>query len=300
MKIAFFHNGNDAFIKPIIEQLSKKHEVKELMVQDLQGMFELMMWADVSWFEWCVEHIVQASHLPKVCKIVTRVHRYEVFSNAPDLIKWDYVDRLIKVSSNLDKYLDGRVGDVKQVVIKNGVDLKKCNFVEKKHGYNLAFIAYLHPRKNFPLALQIIKKLVDIDSRYTLYVAGSYQDKVSEDYSLHMIKTLGLEKNVIHCGWIDNINDWLQDINYVLSTSIHESFGFGIAEAMAAGCKPIIHNFDGAESIWDKKWLFNTVDEAVGFVSGEFNSREYRDFVKDNYNFNDKIKEIEKMIGELK
>ena len=300
MKIAFFNNGNNTFIKPIIESLSKTYETKELDVADLQAMFELMMWSDVSWFEWCIESAVQASHLPRVCKKIVRLHRYEAFTNIPDRIKWDHIDRLITVSNNVDKYLEGRTGDVKRVLIKNGVDLSKIKYTEKQNGFNIAFIAYLHPRKNLPLALQIIKKLVDMDDRYTLYIAGKYQDTVSEAYTVYLIKELGIEKNVIHCGWIENIDDWLQDINYVLSTSIHESFGYGIAEAMSSGCKPIIHNFDGADDIWDKKYLFNTVDEAVRMVNGNFKSSEYRKFIKDNYNFNDKIKEIEKMIGELK
>ena len=300
MKIAFFHNGNNHFLNPIIEALSERHETRSFLVNDLQAMFDNMVWSDVSWFEWCIEHIVQASHLPRVCKNVCRLHRYEAFTNVPDRVKWDYVDRLILVSENLDELLKSRTGNVQRVYIRNGVDLSKIDFVSKRKGHNIGWIGYLNPRKNFNMALQIMKKLVDIDDKYMLYIAGKYQDRLSEGYVNYIVEKLGIQKNVIFCEWVDNINDWLKDINYILSTSVHESFGYGIAEGMSSGCKPIIHGFDGAEKIWGDR-LFYTVDQAVEMImNDEFNSTEYRAYIRDNYNFDDKIKEIEKMLKGLK
>ena len=300
MKIAFFHNGNDTFIKPIIERLSKTHETQSMSVTDIQAMFELMMWSDVSWFEWCIEHIVQASHLPRVCKMVVRLHRYEAFLKHPDEVNWDYVDRLVLVTDIIKPYLEGRTGKVKRQTIKNGVDLSKIHFKKKSKGFKLGFIAYIHPRKNFPMVLQIIKKLVDIDPRYTLYIAGRYTDKLTEDYTNYLVKEMGIENNVIFCGWVNNIGDWLKDINYVVSGSTYESFGYNIAEGMASGAKPIIHNFPGVEDIWGKDGLFNTVDEAVEMIqSDKFDSESYREYIQENYNFEDKIVEIEKMLKGL-
>ena len=300
MKIAFFHNGNDTFIKPIIERLSKTHETQTLSVTNIQEMFQLMMWSDVSWFEWCIEHIVQGSHLPRVCKNVVRLHRYEAFTPMPDKVKWEYVDKLILVTNIIDEYLEGRTGEVKRQVIKNGVDLSKVKFKNKHKGFKLGLIAYIHQRKNFPMILQIIKKLADIDPRYTLYIAGRYTDKLTEDYTNYLVKEMGIQDNVIFCGWVNNIGDWLRDINYVVSSSTFESFGYSIAEGMASGAKPIIHNFPGVDDIWGKENLYNTVDEAVEMImSDKFDSESYREYIIKYYNFDDKINEIEKMLKGL-
>ncbi len=72
-----------------------------------------------------------------------------------------------------------------------------------------------------------------------------------------------LENNFILHGWINEVDKFLEDKDYTLSTSIHESFGYNIAEAMARGIKPIIHNFDGAKSLWPSELIYNTIDEAV-------------------------------------
>ena len=297
MKIAFFHNGNDHFIKPILEALSENYQTKDVLVSDLQEMFNEMLETDIAWFEWCTNAIIQASHLPRVCKTIVRLHRYEAFTDMPDRVKWDYVDRLVLVSRNLDDLLKERTGNVQRVYINNGVDLSKIDFREKHKGHNIAFIGFLNARKNFGLALQIFKKLVDIDNKYMLYVAGKFQDMLIKEYIDYIVEKLGLSRNVIMCGWIDGINEWLKDVNYVISTSMHESFGYGIAEAMASGCKPVIHGFVGADKIWGKDKLFYSVDQAVEMICNDkFDSNEYRKYIQENYNFADKIKEIEKML----
>ena len=86
----------------------------------------------------------------------------------------------------------------------------------------------------------------------------------------------------------------------MLSTSIHESFGYGIAEAMARGIKPVIHDFLNADEIWDKRFLFNTVDEAVDMILDDsYDSEAYRDFIKSRFNLDDKVAEIRKLLSEL-
>src|SRR5688572_14549012 len=62
--------------------------------RDLQNF---LRGSDVVFFEWASELLATASHLPKACGIVTRLHRYEMYQWA-DRINWDAVDRLIVVS----------------------------------------------------------------------------------------------------------------------------------------------------------------------------------------------------------
>ena len=85
----------------------------------------------------------------------------------------------------------------------------------------------------------------------------------------------------------------LEDKNYILSTSIHESFGYNIAEAMVKGIKPVIYNFPYSKEIWDQKYLFNTIDEAVSLITEDnYVSYEYRDFVEKRYSLKKEIEQI--------
>lgn len=91
--------------------------------------------------------------------------------------------------------------------------------------------------------LQIMYELVKRDNRYKLYIAGKFQDDMLKMYWYYQVKEMKLDNNIIFDGWQSDIEEWLENKNYILSTSIHESFGYGIAEAMASGIKPVIHNF---------------------------------------------------------
>jgi glycosyltransferase involved in cell wall biosynthesis len=249
-RIVFFvKEGLDSFLGDIIKGLSGEYLVRKIIVSDFKQIDAGMEWADVCWFEWCDELVVYGSRLPlaRRKKLVCRLHRYEVFIGVPPKVEWSNVDRLVIVTRHLkdllDMYHPSIADKVKIEVIENGVDLSKYSFKRRSNGFNLAMVGYIHSRKNPVLLLQIIRKLADIDKRYKLYIAGQFQDKIIKLYWDYQVRRMGLESNVVFDGWQDDISKWLEDKNYVLSTSIHESFGYGIAEAMARGIKPIIHDF---------------------------------------------------------
>lgn len=299
-KIAFFvKQGMDSFLGDIIDGLSPIYEVKKIVVTQYKQIDEGMAWADICWFEWCDELIIYGSKLEMAehKKVVCRLHRYEVFSNYPTSVNWKNVDKLIIVTDHLKNLLSMLITDIEEkvdiVTVKNGVNLDKYKFNERHKGFNLAYVGYIHSRKNPVLLLQIISKLVKIDKRYKLYVAGQFQDSLIELYWNYQVKSMGLEHNVIFQGWQNNINKWLEDKQYILSASIHESFGYGIAEAMAMGIKPVIHNFVYANEIWDNHFLFNTIDEAVAMItSDDYCSKKYRSFIEDNYSLDKQLSSI--------
>ncbi|URZ07870.1 methyltransferase domain-containing protein [Clostridium felsineum] len=306
-KLAFFvKEGLDNFLVDVISGVSDEYDTRKIIVKSYDQINKWMQWADISFFEWCDELVIYASKLKMAekKKIVCRLHRYEVFTDYPKMVNWDNVDRLIIVTEHLEKLLKIQVPDIDErvhiVTVNNGVNLSKYKFKERKKGFNIAYVGYIHARKNPVLLLQIMKVLVEKDRRYKLYVAGKFQDGLIELYWKDQINKMQLQDNVIFHGWQNDIGAFFEDKNYLLSTSIHESFGFGIAEAMARGIKPIIHNFLFADEIWDKKFMFCTLNEAVEMIcEGEYNSKEYRAFIEVNYSLEDEIIKIKKVLEGL-
>ena len=77
---------------------------------------------------------------------------------------------------------------------------------------------------------------------------------------------------------VEDINDEKQmtalykTFNILLSTSLSESFGLSVAEALAAGTKSIVYrNSTASELIEDKKngYIVNNSEEAVQIILGE-------------------------------
>ena len=337
-KLAFI-TANDSFLDDIVSCLSEEFWVRKYIIPSSEilihkgakflaskglkifskvltniyeyfsrGIYKAIDWADIVWLEWANEVAIIGTNYngAKNKKVIVRLHRYEAFTNYIKQINWNVVDKLILVSSMMGKAIESVHPDVyskikdKIEIIYNGLDVEKIPFKEREPGYNIAWVAHIHSRKNPMLALQIISRLIKVDSRYKLHVAGDFQDKMLEIYLKYMVEEMGLENNVIFYGWVDDMDEWWEDKNYLLSTSVHESFGYNIAEAMARGIKPVIHNFFGAYELWPKKNIFNTIDEAVEMIiSGEYESEKYREFVE-KYSLDKQIRQIKEIIVSIK
>jgi glycosyltransferase involved in cell wall biosynthesis/ubiquinone/menaquinone biosynthesis C-methylase UbiE/Flp pilus assembly protein TadD len=307
-KLVFFAipNGGDKFLGDIINSLTEEYEIRKVIVTDLRQIEEAMGWADVCWFEWCDYLIDYASKLPvaREKKIICRIHRYEVFTNNVTKVNWENVDKLIVVTEHLIKLIEMSVPNIRSrvsiVAIQNGVDMNRYEFTERIKGYNIAYVGDIIYRKNPFLLIQIVEKLVKQNRQYKLYVAGNFKDPLIKMYWDYHVKEMGLENNVIFDGWQSNINEWLKDKNYLLAPTIHESFGFFIAEAMACGIKPVVHNFLYAKELWPERYLFNTIDEAVEIIkSNQYLSGEYRDYIEENYSLEWQLSQTRELLHEL-
>lgn len=306
-RIAFFvKSGMDSFLADIIKGISSDYITKKIIVRNTAQIDSGMKWADICWFEWCDELLIYGSNLniSKEKKIICRLHRYEVFTEQPSKVNWSHVDKLLIVTDHLKNLLKVSVPEIESYTsietFKNGVDLNRFKLEKREKGFNIAYIGYIHMRKNPVLLLQILKSLSEKDSKYKLFIAGKFQDSLAKLYFQYQITEMKLENNVFFEGWQSDINQWLKNKNYVLSTSIHESFGYGIAEAMTRGIKPIIHNFPFAKEIWPEKYMFNTVQEAVDLITEiDYNSKEYRRYIEDHYSMERQLEGIKDILDKV-
>ena len=307
-KIVFLagDSGNFTFAIDIIRRLQQRGfqiRVVDDATLTARDLLRHMEWADIAWFEWGNGPIIPASHMPKVCRILCRIHRYEVYTDAPRRVNWANVDDLIFVShwvlQTFKALHDPSIGQKTRVhVVPNGVDVEKLPFRERGPGFNLGWIGRFHPHKNPALLVQIMAELVKRDSRYKCSMIGPIQDPVEYQYVMRMVEQLGLERNVVYEGVQRDVVKWLEDKNYILSTSVVESQGMAIMEGMAMGIKPVIHNWVGEpQYIYRPSYVFNTVEEAVNMITGgEYNSGEYRTLVAERYSLDKTMHTIETLL----
>lgn len=305
-KIAFFCGADGAtFLKPVAKALGQWHPIRVFDGKTAQQMAELMRWSDISWFEWCTNLAQIGSTLPKVCRTIIRLHRYEAYSEFIKQIRWENVDVLLTVGNSfvleaLKRWLPDIHNRVRIASIPNGVDVDAIKFVPRSAGKKVAFIASARLVKNPALMLQCMARLVQLDPEYKIYIAGDNTELLAEQYINYQVKELGLTDSVIFDGWQKDIPGWLADKHYLLVTSFIESQGMGCLEAMASGIRPIIHNFPGAKEIYGTSYLFNTPDDfCQQILSGRYDSAEYRDFVERRYSLSCQLLKIYELIASL-
>lgn len=305
-RIVFFvKQGMDSFLGDITEGLSNDYWVRKIIVTDFKQIDEGMEWADICWFEWCDELIGHGSRLPLAAqkRIICRLHSYEAFTPYINNVVWINVDKVVFIAEHIRSFVldkQKNLGYGQTVIIPNGVDIDKFTFRERTPGFSVAYVGYINYKKGPMLLLHTFKALYDSDKRYKLHIAGKFQDYRDELYFSHMINEMGIEKNVFYHGWQENINQWLEDKNYILCTSLLESQNLSVMQAMCKGIKPVIHNFVGAGHIYPGQFLWNTIDEAVNMVTSEkYDAEEYHDFVRTKYSLGNQLYSIKILLEEL-
>ena len=317
-KVAFFCGGDGFRQDNRIKQDKKIHEIAEFTKQRFEvhlfedqteeELVEVMKWSDICWFERCTNLAVTASKLPKVCKNIIRLHRYEAYKQWPQEVNWANIDILVTAGSSfvrdaLIQRVPGLDESTSIVTIPNGVNLEKFAFTNRRRGKNIAFLANLRMVKNPAFVLQCMQKLHYIDREYRLFFAGEFADAALEQYLKYMVDALDLRDVVFFdppMAGQEDVSCWLEDKHYIVSTSIIEGQSMGLLEGMACGLKPVIHNFPGADQAFPSEFLFNISEEfCEQILICRYEPQRYRRFVEENYPLQNQLIKINDIFMQL-
>jgi len=301
--------GMESFLGGIVNFFETKYEIKTCYSTNIQEVDSTIKWADIVWLEWANELTINLTNHPedilKDKHTICRLHSYEAFEGFANNIIWNKINDLIFVADHIKNIVVQQVPKLLQIVrgihvIPNGIDMNRFSFKERSIGKNLAFVGSINHKKGPLLLLHAFRELVKLDSEYRLFIAGAFQDTRYQLYFAQMIQEMDLENNIQMDGWIENINPWLEDKQYIVCTSILEGHPVGIMEAMARGLKPLIHNFVGAKGIYPDKYLWNAIPDFVRMATeNDYDPAEYKKFIETNYSLEKQLGSIDKIIQSM-
>ncbi len=273
--------GNDpwTFFEDVYQELASHHETdifkqrriqtpvfhqrvnRSLFRHDLSAFLRTH---DVVFFEWASDLLIAASRLPKQCRVVTRLHRYELFQWAPK-INWGVVDRIILVSQAMKRNFVAQFPDQEQktIVLPVGVSMEKFQWREKSFNGDIGLLCHLTPRKRvYDLILAFFTILSERNDLH-LHIGGAVPDGNEDYYDAlqKLVERLNLCDKVIFYGKITDSASWYRNIDIFVSNSFAEGLQVAPMEAMASGCYTISHHWDGAEELVPQANLFLTNDE---------------------------------------
>jgi glycosyltransferase involved in cell wall biosynthesis len=293
----------------ILTRIQASHDVWIVECNDQKGISGALMSADVCWIEWATDFAVRVTQLPRRCRTILRLHSFEAFCSFPQEIHWENVDDLILVDPYIREVLKNQVSDieakVRTHVVPNCVDMNRFYFKDKPRGKRIAFVGALRPAKNIPFLMQCFREIHASDPEYTLHVAGElFGTELHRNelcyYIQHIEKELGIHGHISFCGYVQDVSSWLDDKDFIFSTSIREGHPVNILEGMAKGLKPVIHNFPGAHYSYPKKWIFNTAQECRDIVlSPDFDRHAYLAHVKEHWSAEKILPQIDELLTYL-
>jgi len=314
-KVSFFCGGDGMrSLNEITKFIKRRFEVHLFEDQTEKELYESMKSSDICWFEQCANLAVTASKMPKVCSEIIRLQHHEAYKQWPKEVNWANIDILVTVGNSF--FRDALTQTVPKldestsiVTVPNGVNLEKFAFTNRQRGKNIAFLGNLGMVTNPAFVLQCMQKLHYIDPEYRLFFGEQFADAALEQYLRYMVDALGLRDVVFFAppaflrkqeGGAEDVDCWLEDKHYIVSTSIIEGDGMGLLEGMACGLKPVIHNFPGAEQAFPSEFLFNISEEfCEQILSDKYEPQWYRRFVEENYPLENQLININDIFTQL-
>jgi len=282
------------------------HEIKKDRYMDPKKI----NWADTVFFDFCDMSAQRSSHeedplwhlpeneekfqQPLDKNIIIRIHDLDAWVGQHNGVNWKWVNHVVFIASHIKEKVERELGErlngVQSHLIKHGLNIDRFTFRERAKGNKIAWVGNICHHKNLELALQVLAENPD----YELHVCGRPLCNWQKAYTEHFVKKNNLK--FFQQDWVEDINTFLEDKNYLLLTSCKEAFSFAVAEAMTKGIKPLIHRFYKAEEIWDEKYIWDKVSQVKPMLEGEYNSKEYRDYIETNYPLNKMLEEYNKII----
>lgn len=274
MLIDYFSSDNQYQVK--LDQWSNHN------VHDESQSRKLVEWADVVIAEWGLGNAVWYSKNKKPNQsLIVRMHLQEKNTPFPKKVLWENVDQIVFIAPGLKKEMIEHFPFLPQEKIKVIFNLVDTDFLNKEKlpdsNFNIGLMGISPSRKRLDMALDIFEKLWIQDNRYTLFVKGhlpnQYQwlwnrknERKYFEEAFRRINSSAWSNSVVFEGWGD-VSEWYRKINFVLSPSDFESFHLAVAEGMASKTIPVIRNWFGADLLYPKKYIFETVQEAVDIVT---------------------------------
>ena len=266
---------------------------------------------DVVFFEWASELLVDASHLPKTCGIVTRLHRYEMYQWV-DRVNWDAVDKIIVVShAKKDEFLTKFPAQTGKLVVSGpSTSLEKFTPQPKPFNGDIGILCHLTPRKRVYDLILSFHELVQDTNTLHLHIAGG-MDPAFEDYYCALqsiVADLGLQEKVTFYGNVADARNWFHKIDIFISNSYSEGLQVAPMEAMASGCYCLAHHWRGADELLPEEYLYFTDTELRNKILRYYDSPEtekmkqkerMRLIAEERFDINQTIKQVVQAVDEV-
>lgn len=275
---------------------------------DVEKSRKLLQWAELIFCEWLLGNAVwYAENKRPDQRLAVRVHRFELTTPWRQKIDHTKVDCFIAVSLYFVEKVIELVGCPrgKVTLIPNFLDVDAYQLgTAEERTFNLSMIGILPRKKGFRQALQVLRDLVEIDSRYSLTIYGKQPGDLPwlvnnpEEMAYYadcerFIEESNLKNQVHYSGWVD-VTKEMKNIGFVLSMSekdeLFESFHLAPADGFAGGGIGLLMKWNGVEYIYPEEYLCDTVDEITNRIHSyntatilDESSARGRAFIKDRY-----------------
>jgi glycosyltransferase involved in cell wall biosynthesis len=259
------------FAEPILKSL-KERDFNVVQCFDVDNMDWLYDRVDVLWVEWAEDYLLKILRERHECKVVVRLHRYELDKPHITAVNWSNCDLLVFVNDEVRNNFRKKCpeANVRTAVIPNAVDTDQILF-QKRKSFGKELVAYsirFGDVKDYKCAIDVMRKL---PKSYNLTIRAmpppeptdliEYADGLNVEFITDPIDLETIADKT-------DVNALLCGKDMLLSTSKYESFHYAIAEALCSGLQVFVRDWDrgGNPGQFWEKWLCDSPKAMVNKI----------------------------------
>lgn len=313
MNIAISDSCSLKFLKEVKEHWEKNHEVK----YEMGGSEFLAQWADLYYIDWFDNNVhylfnwYKENPQAKKPKFAIRVIDVDIWQRGVrDQAMVDFVDYWICIGEHLEDWLrkekDDATGELidwkgKLHLIKPGVDLQRFTLKEKEtDGFQIGMVlGDMWWYKNHMGGLDIFATLAQKDPRWHLHIRGQHEPgQYNPVMYEHYLESRGIKDRVTLYPFVEDMNEWYEQIDILLHPGMKEAFTYAIGETMCKGVRPVANEFFGARTIWPDGILYQTHEQAVKMLSMQsaVAPAYWREYIEENYDMKRMLVDFDRVL----
>jgi len=243
----------------------------------------VLVGVDVVFVDWADEAAAWASVRLPVSgpRLVVRLHSVEALSAAVHVVDWSRVDRLVFVSEFLRRLTHAvapATRSVDSVVVGHGVVSAGVGVKSAGAWSTLGMVGWGQVVKDPLFAVEVLALLRARDPQrdWRLRLIGGSLESGARPWDAGYIDDLQrivgepLVAGAIEMtGFTDNVNAALEDVGFILSTSLREADPHGVVEGVLSGAVPVVRDWPvvapwgGARELFPADWIVQTPEEAA-------------------------------------
>lgn len=221
------------------------------------------------------------NHAAPDTRLIVRVHRYEVTTEFPRAIDMNRFDAGVVIVPWVGRALVQKFGwpAEKLVYIPNYVNSEHYRRPKLPGAeFTLGLVGITPDLKRLDLALNLLGRLRERDTRYSLRVRGQLppehihwakNPKLAEQWG-SVLARLRADPNLRNAVHFDepgrDMARWYESVGVILSTSDLEGSHVALAEGMASGALPVARPWPGIRTLWPSECVFDRIEDAEEWV----------------------------------
>jgi glycosyltransferase involved in cell wall biosynthesis len=285
--------GYQEYLEPYVTAITGERGLNCVREPELNidAVARTLATAKVVWFDGLSDHLLEITKAKRTdkCLAICRLRNTEILELGVDECRWEFFDRIVVANPIVADLLRDRFDRIDSHcdirVLPPAIQIPDVELHHKRKTRRLVYVGRISASQNAFLLLQCLAALVQQHRDWRLFITGEFENFSLRVYFEQMIAAMGLGENIEFNPIGSELTAWFADKSYYLAPYASTGQELYVYRAMTYGLRPLVHNYFGADQMFETKSFFSTIREFGSMAEGNgYRPLDYQRYVTEKHN----------------